>query len=152
VTTTPHPNGTVFDPAFAAPRAWRASLGGQRSIVGTHTGSLDASYARGMGQYGFRDLNLVTTPAFTLANEGNRPVYVPADSIVSATGALSSTDSRLYPQFGQVLVIGSDLQSDTKQLTLGFGGFTGRGMSVQLASTYTGARDPSAFSSGRGAR
>src|SRR2546430_85465 len=106
------------------------------------------SYAHGMSQYGFRDLNLVTTPAFTLANEGNRPVYVPADSIVVATGALSSTDSRLYAQFGQVLVIGSDLQSDTKQMTLGFGGFTGRGMSFQLSYTYTRARDQSSFSTG----
>ena len=95
VTITPRPNVTVFDPAFAAPRAWRASLGVQRRIFGTYTASLDASYARGMSQYGFRDLNLVTTPAFTLANEGDRPVYVPADSIVPGTGALSSANSRL---------------------------------------------------------
>ncbi len=148
VTITPRPNVTVFDPAFAAPRAWRASLGVQRRIFGTYTASLDASYARGLSQYGFRDLNLVTTPAFTLANEGDRPVYVPADSIVPGTGALSSANSRLYPQFGQVLVIGSDLQSDTKQMTLGFGGFTGRGMSFQLSYTYTRARDQSSFSSG----
>jgi len=148
VTITPHPNVTAFDPAFAAPRAWRASLGVQRRILGTYTVSLDASYARGMSQYGFRDLNLVTTPAFTLANEGNRPVYVPADSIIPGTGALSSTDARRYPQVGQVLVVGSDLQSDTKQMTLGFGGFTGRGMSFQVSYTYTRALDQSSFSSG----
>ena len=148
VTITPRPNVTVFSPVFAAPRAWRASLGVQRRILGTYTVSLDASYARGMSQYGFRDLNLVTTPAFMLADEGNRPVYVPADSIVPATGALSSADSRLHPQFGQVLVIGSDLESDTKQMTFGFGGFTARGMSFQLSYTYTRARDQSSFSSG----
>jgi len=148
VTITPHPNVTVFDPGFVAPRAWRASLGVQRRIWGTYTVSLDASYARGMSQYGFRDLNLVTTPAFTLTNEGNRPVYVPADSIIPTTGALSSVDSRRYPQFGQVLVIGSDLQSDTKQLTLGVGGFTARGMSFQLSYTYSRARDQSSFSAG----
>src|SRR5207244_8712828 len=87
-------------------------------------------------------------PAFTLANEGNRPVYVPVDSIVVATGALSSTGSRVYPQLGHVLVRGSDLQSDTKQMTLGSGGFTGRGMSFQLSYTYTRARDQSSFSTG----
>ncbi len=148
ITITPHPNVTVFDPSFDAPRAWRASLGVQRRVLGTYTVSLDASYARGMSQYGFRDLNLVTTPMFTLANEGNRPVYVPPDSIIPATGALSSTDSRRYPQFGQVLVIGSDLESDTKQVTLGFGGFTGRGMSFQVSYTYTRAMDQSSFGSG----
>src|SRR5439155_979798 len=35
VTITPHPNVTVFDPGFVAPRAWRASLGVQRRIWGT---------------------------------------------------------------------------------------------------------------------
>ena len=148
VTITPQPNVTVFDPAFTAPRAWRGSLGVQRRIHGTYTVSLDASYARGMSQYGFRDVNLVSTPAFTLADERNRPVYVPADSIVATTGALSSVDSRLHPAFGQVLVIGSDLQSDTKQLTLGFGGLTARGMTFQLSYTYTRAQDQSSFGSG----
>jgi len=148
VTITPQPNVTVFDPGFTAPRAWRGSLGVQRRIQGTYTVSLDASYARGMSQYGFRDANLVTTPAFALADERNRPVYVPADSIVAATGALSSVDSRLHPAFGQVLVIGSDLQSDTKQLTLGFGGLTARGMTFQLSYTYTRAQDQSSFGTG----
>src|SRR5206468_1265470 len=83
--------------------------------------SLDASYARGLSQYGFRDANLVATPRFTLPDEGARPVYVPVDSIVPATGALGVTASRVHPEFGEVLVIGSDLQSDTRQVTLELG-------------------------------
>src|SRR5207253_1609793 len=98
VTISPHPNATVFDPGYAAPHAWRASLGVQRRVLGTYTVSMDASYARGRSQYGFRDLNLVATPRFTLADEANRPVYVPADSIVPATGALSLQQSRVRPQ------------------------------------------------------
>ncbi len=146
VTISPHPNATVFDPGYAAPHAWRASLGVQRRVLGTYTVSMDASYARGRSQYGFRDLNLVATPRFTLADEANRPVYVPADSIVPATGALSLQQSRVRPQFGQVIAIGSDLQSDSRQLTLGFGGFTSRGATFQLSYTLTRARDQSSFS------
>jgi hypothetical protein len=146
VTITPHPNVTAFDPGFGAPRAWRASLGLQHRLLGTYTLSADASYARGVSQYGFRDLNLVPTPRFTVPDEASRPVYVPADSIVSTTGTLSSTDSRLHPEFGQVVMIGSDLQSDTRQLTLGFGGLTGRGMTFQVSYTLTRARDQSSFS------
>src|SRR5712691_6954654 len=37
VTISPHPNATVFDPGYAAPRAWRASLGLQRRVFGTYT-------------------------------------------------------------------------------------------------------------------
>src|SRR5206468_8402583 len=102
------------------PQAWRASFGVQRRLLGTYTVSMDASYARGRSQYGFRDLNLVATPRFTLADEANRPVYVPADSIVPATGALSLQQSRVRPQFGQGLAILSDLHSESRQLPRGF--------------------------------
>src|SRR5204863_123476 len=50
VTITPHPNATVFDPGYAAPHAWRASLGVQRRVRGTYTVSVDASYARGRSE------------------------------------------------------------------------------------------------------
>jgi hypothetical protein len=148
VAITPHPNATIFDPGFTAPRAWRAGLGLQRRVLGTFTVSLDASYARGVSQYGFRDLNLAGSPAFTLPAEGGRPVYVPAAAIVPATGVLSLVDSRVDPRFGQVLEIESNLASDTKQLTAGIGGITGRGASFQLSYTYTRAQDQSSFSGG----
>src|SRR5213078_4516637 len=113
VAISPHPNVTAFARDYAPPHAWRASLGVQRRLLHAFTVSLDASYARGSSQYGFRDLNLVATPRFTLPDEGARPVYVPVDSIVPATGALGVTVSRVHPEFGEVLVVGSDLQSDT---------------------------------------
>src|SRR5436309_1888837 len=118
LTVGPHPNATVFDPGYGAPRAWRASLGLQQRLFGAYTASVDASYARGVSQYGFRDLNLVSAPRFTLPDEANRPVYVPADSIVPTSGALSVLNSRVNPQFGQVLAISSDLRSDTRQMTI----------------------------------
>jgi len=148
VAITPSPNVTVFDPGFTAPRAWRASLGLQRPVLGTFSVSVDASYARGVSQYGFRDLNLAATPAFTLPAEGGRPVYVPVGAVVPATGALSMANSRVDPQFGQVLEIESDLASETRQLTVGFGGVTGRGAAFRLSYTYTRARDQSSFSGG----
>src|SRR5207244_1702609 len=146
VTISPRPNATVFDPGYIAPRAWRASLGLQQQLAGTYTLTVDASYARGVHQYGFRDLNLVATPRFTLPDEAGRPVYVPADSIVSATGALTSVDSRAHSQFGQVIAIGSDLQSDTRQLTVGVSRLPPRGATLQASYTYTRARDQSSFS------
>jgi len=146
VTISPRPNATVFDPRYAAPRAWRASLGLQQRLAGAYTLTVDASYARGVEQYGFRDLNLVATPRFTLPDEGGRPVYVPVDSIVPTTGALTSLDSRVHSQFGQVIAIGSDLRSDTRQLTVGVGRLPPRGATFQVSYTFTRARDQSSFS------
>src|SRR5207249_10052031 len=91
VAISPHPNVTAFARDYAPPHAWRASLGVQRRLLHAFTVSLDASYARGSSQYGFRDLNLVATPRFTLPDEGARPVYVPVDSIVTYTGTMEST-------------------------------------------------------------
>ena len=146
VTISPRPNATVFDPGYAAPRAWRASLGLQQQLPGAYTLAVDASYARGGHQYGFRDINLAATPRFTLPDEGARPVYVPADSIVATTGALTSLDSRVHPQFGQVTAIGSDLQSDTRQLAVGVSRLPPRGAALQMSYTFTRARDQSSFS------
>lgn len=142
------PNVTVFSPDYRAARTIRASLGYTRRIHTTFTASIDASYARGKSQYGYRDLNLDTTPMFTLADEGNRPVYVPSDSIIPETGALSSLESRIDPRFGQVIQIGSDLESDTKQVIAAFGGTARNGASFQLSYTWTRARDQSSYSGG----
>lgn len=146
MTISPRPNATVFDPGYAAPRAWRASLGLQQQLLGLYTLTLDASYARGVHQYGFRDLNLVAAPRFTLPDESGRPVYVPADSIVPTTGALTSLASRVSPQFSQVITIGSDLRSDTRQFTVGLSRLPPRGTTLQLSYTFTRARDQSSFS------
>ncbi|HVH66766.1 MAG TPA: TonB-dependent receptor [Gemmatimonadales bacterium] len=149
VTVAPHPDVTAFASDFGAPRARRASVAlVQRFGRSNYWVTLEGSYARGVNQYGFRDLNLVTTPRFTLPDEAGRPVYVPADSIVPTTGAVSFAGSRLHPEFDNVLLMGSDLQSDTKQLTLTFTGATSWGAAFRVGYTLTRARDQSSFSSG----
>ena len=147
VTLTPTPSVTAFAPDFAAPRARRASLALLHRLGSSNYWvTLEGNYARGVRQYGFRDLNLVTTPRFTLPDEAGRPVYVPVDSIVPTTGAVSSVGSRIHPEFGDVLLVGSDLQSDTKQLILSFTGATRWGASFRLGYTLTRARDQSSYS------
>jgi len=138
------PDVTTFDPRFTAPHAWRASLGVMQR-VGDFSLTVDASYARGKSQYGFRDLNLMGTPRFALPDEADRPVYVPADSIVPSTGALSLTASRAHPEFGRVLLIRSDLQSETKQITVALAGNTKRGATVRASYTLTRSVDQSSF-------
>ncbi|MEP7065100.1 MAG: carboxypeptidase regulatory-like domain-containing protein [Gemmatimonadota bacterium] len=145
-TSTAVPNVAAFNPNFGAPRAWRASLGVQRRILDRFGVSLDASYARGVSLYGFQDVNLVTQPRFGLASENDRPVYVPASSIVPGTGALDFTQSRAVSSLGHVIEIGSNLQSDNKQLTLGVNGVTVSGFTFQASYTFMRSRDQSSFS------
>lgn len=134
-------NVTVFAPDFGAPRAWRSSFGINRRIAERYTLSLDANYARGVAQTSAIDLNLNTTPKFTLASEGGRPVYTPASSIVPTTGVVALGGSRIHPQFGVVSEMNSNLQSDTKQVTASFNGFTTRGLQFNTSYTFTRSRD-----------
>ena len=144
------PNLVVFAPTYGASRTWRGSFGIQQR-VSTYVLSWDANYTRGINQYGFTDLNL-GPEQFSLAGEGNRPVFAPAATIVPGTGAIPLAASRLYPDFGQVLEIGSGLGSEAVQSTISIGGSTSRGAVLQLAYTYTRARDQSSFSSGAAAQ
>ncbi|MEA2763395.1 MAG: hypothetical protein QOD47_2679 [Gemmatimonadaceae bacterium] len=142
-------NVTVFDPGFQAPRAWRASFGLSRRFWDRYSFSVDAGYARGVAQTGQTDINLDTTAKFTLANENNRPVYAPTNAIIPTTGAVSVLGSRLYPQFGVVSQIESNLRSDTKQLTLGLNGMTTKGILFNASYTLTSSFDQSqGFSQG----
>jgi hypothetical protein len=134
-------NVTVFSDDFAAPRAWRGSLGANRRFAERYNLSLDASFARGVAQTSARDLNLDTSPKFTIASEGNRPVYAPVSSIVPGSGAISLTGSRLVPRFGVVSQINSDLESNTKQLTASFNGITTKAIVFNASYTFTRSTD-----------
>lgn len=138
-------NVTVFDPNFQAPRAWRGSLGLQHRITDYITFSADASFAYGTALYGVTDLNLNTTPAFTLSDEGNRPVYTPAADIVPDNGAVSFSGSRVDDTYGQVLKLASNLHSNTQQLIMSMNGSAGAGMFFSLSYTLTRTRDQSTF-------
>lgn len=144
-TIAARPSVTVFDPSFAAPRAWRGSLGVQRRFLERFGVSVDASWSRGTSMVGVRDLNLDATPRFTLPDEGNRPVFVPAAAIVPATGAADFFASRLHPGLGHVLQLGSTLGSRSEQVTVGLNGFTLRGLVLQTSYTWLRARDQSSF-------
>ncbi len=147
-------NITVFSSDFAAPRAWRGSLGISRRFAERYSISLDASFARGVSQTSARDLNLDTSPKFTLLAEGGRPVYAPVASIVPATGAISLTGSRIAPRFGVVSQINSDLESSSRQLTASFNGITTKALIFNASYTFTRSRDQSqgisTFGSGGG--
>jgi Carboxypeptidase regulatory-like domain len=146
LTSTPNPNVALFAPGFTAPRAWRASLGLQKNLTQILRLSVDAGYTRGTSQYGFRDLNLVATPAFTVGDEGGRPVYVPAGTIDAATGAVPFTASRVDTALGQVIEVGSDLASEAEQFTFSLAGVTRHGAILQIAYTLAFTRDQSSAS------
>ncbi|MFP5353668.1 MAG: carboxypeptidase regulatory-like domain-containing protein [Gemmatimonadota bacterium] len=144
------PNVTVFADDFSAARSIRSSLGVQRRFMQRYNFNLDVQYARGVALTGYTDVNLRSTPQFALAAEGGRPVYVDPVTIVPATGATSVLGSRLNGSFGQVLATGSDLSSDSRQVTASLGGITSKGAIFNFSYTWAQTFDQGANGLGGG--
>ena len=134
-------NVTVFAPDFGAPRAWRGSLGFNRRFAERYNFSLDAAYSRGVAQTSAIDLNLNTTPKFSLLTEAGRPVYTPVSFIVPSTGVVALSGSRIEPRFGVVSEMNSNLHSDTKQITATLSGITTKAILFNASYTFMKSRD-----------
>ncbi|MCC6929850.1 MAG: carboxypeptidase regulatory-like domain-containing protein [Gemmatimonadaceae bacterium] len=150
VLPTTSPNVTVFDNDFSAARSVRSSFGVQHRFRQRYNINLDFQYARGVALTGYTDVNLRSTPQFGLAGEGGRPVFVDASTIVPVTGAVSVLGSRNNGAFGQVLATGSDLSSDSKQVTLSMGGITSQGAVLNFSYTWAQTIDQGATGMGGG--
>jgi hypothetical protein len=113
------PNVTLFSRDWNAPRSARGNLQWSGPVLGNRfMATVDGTYSLNLNQPGFVDLNFAGAPRFTLADEGNRPVYASASSIVPATGATSARDALVSPLFSHVSEQRSDLRSVSRQLSL----------------------------------
>ena len=148
LTSLSTPQVTAFTNDFEAPRSWRGNLSLTRRFWQRWTASVDAQYAWGEALYGVTDANLRTTPAFSLANEGGRPVYVVPGSIDTTTGFTTEAASRINPAFAQVYAIGSKLNSKTGQISASLNAFTDKGIVLNFSYTYQRAWDQSSWSFG----
>ena len=109
------PRISFISRGFTAPRVWRANLSWVSNWP-TLSLTVEAVTSLGVNQPGMRDLNLVSAPRFTLADEG-RAVFVPAERIAVSTGALTWDGSRRIAAYGTVLEQVSELRSRASQLT-----------------------------------
>ncbi|AQX04090.1 TonB-dependent receptor [Elizabethkingia meningoseptica] len=64
--------------------------------------------AFGRNNYFYYDRNMVDKPFFTLVNEENRGVFVPADKINTTNGNSNWLDGRINKNFGRVMELVSD--------------------------------------------
>jgi hypothetical protein len=73
--------------------------------------NLISAFAR--NNYMYIDRNMVDDPFFTLSNEGNRGVYVPANTINTSNGSADWTLGRKTTRIGRVLELVSDGKNNT---------------------------------------
>lgn len=118
------PWASYFARGYRAPAAWKAALrwSGRIPVPSLARGdlrlTLEGQYTRGIHQPSTVDVNLADAARFTLAEEGGRPVFVPASAIIPGTGAVPLDASRRDAGFGMVSERRSDGAVDTRQLTV----------------------------------
>jgi len=112
--TDASPNVVLFDRNYQPARSWRADLSWSSSLKGTMY-VIGGTYALHLNQPSMEDLNFSPAVQFTLPDEGNRPVFVPASSIVGATGVVAPAAARNTSEYGQVLSRMSDLHGYARQ-------------------------------------
>lgn len=110
------PPVSLISPSYDVPHSWRASVDWS-SDVGAWTVRVGALASYDLSQPSTIDVNFAGTPRFTLAEPGNRPVFVLPAAIDPASGAVSAVDSRQDGAFGRVLMRTSDLRGYGAQLT-----------------------------------
>jgi hypothetical protein len=108
----------LIDPSYDVPRSWRTSLD-WTTTVGTWLLRVGGLASYDLAQPGTVDANFTGTPRFTLAGEGNRPVFVSPTAIDPASGTASAAGARRSALFGPVTQRVSDLRGYGGQLTVG---------------------------------
>jgi len=113
------PNVVLFTPDFLAQRSVRGNLQWAGAVLRNRALlTVDATVSRNQHQQGGIDLNFPDQQRFTLAAEGNRPVYVTPTAIVPATGQVAWRQARVVDAFGRVTGQISDLESESRQLNV----------------------------------
>jgi hypothetical protein len=137
------PNVTLFDPSYAAQRSVRSNLQWSGTTIGNRFyTTIDATYSRNLDQPGSFDLNFNPTARFNLGDEAGRPVYVQPSSIAPTSGAIASRDARVSQLFSRVSELRSDLQSESKQVSVRVSPFSfSSGFNWNLSYVFSHVRE-----------
>jgi hypothetical protein len=147
--STRSPNVTIISPDQSLPASMRAELGLRSQLPLQMNGNFRYTYSRGMGLWGYRDLNIDESNYFMLGGE-NRPFFGDPAGIVQRTGATSLASSRQHDEFGNVYEVVTDRQSNSHQVTATVNGWLPIRMMFNVNYTLGFARDQGSAGGGFG--
>lgn len=162
------PEYTVFDPDFQLPRTLKASLGYEHPLGTSTRIELDLIYSRSTHQFTVKDLNLGArscqpaqgagafrerdyenvAPCFTLANENDRPVFLPRTGFnPRSVFAGSTTGSRnTVASFDRVYYNVSDGEAEAYDASVRVDQRIGGRFDVSVGYGWVHAYDNSSYS------
>jgi hypothetical protein len=146
------PEGTVAGPAFVnvngtvrAPQTFKTMLAWSHQVTTAATLTISGEAQRLRDGYQYLDRNLSDAPAFRLAAEAGRGVWVPAASIVAATGVTDVRNAARVPGYARVLSLESAARASQHSASAEVS-WTPRAALTWLAGyTWSHARDNSTY-------
>jgi len=143
-TGTGVPTYTFWKPNFNYPESFKSSVGYDRLIGRRDKISTNVVFSRSYKLYTVRNINLRPVQ-FTLADEGNRNVYVPAAVFNPSSNVANSLNNKINTDFAQVYMNYSDGQSQSLAATAEFSHIFSRTAQFRVSYTYTSAYDNSSY-------
>lgn len=134
------PTVTLIDPDQKLPSSLRAEIGYRAPLPLNMSANVRYSFSRGMGLWGYYDLNLDASRRFQLGTEG-RPFFGEPGDIVAATGQTTLAGSRIDPRFGNVWDVRADRASIAHQISAQVSGLLPKGITLFANYTLRFARD-----------
>jgi len=141
------PTVTLIDPDQRMPASLRFDLGYRTVLPFNLNANVRYTYSRGLGLWGYYDLNLDESRAVQLGRE-QRPFFGDPGAIVEQTGAVSLASSRVHEEFGNVYDVRSDRASTAHQVSLSINGFLPARITLSANYTLGWARDQASGSFG----
>jgi hypothetical protein len=134
----------LISPDFEVPSTMKANLSYQRRLTRWLTAGSSVFYARTWNNYHYVDRNRAAQPFFTLDNERNRPIFVPASSI-DAAGNTFITNSLQTQAIGRVLELVPEGSLEQRTWTVEAGASPYRDAAVNVSYTLNSTRDNSSY-------
>ncbi len=140
----PAPYVNLVSPDFKTPSIWKASGSYRRRVFDWLIVTGTYLYTRTTDDYMYSDRNLKAAPVFTLSNEENRAVFVPAATI-DAQGRTLNANALASSQLGRVLELVSTGEGTQRaaifETTVGLP----LGATVNASYTYNKALDNTTY-------
>lgn len=133
------------DPNFQVPTIYKANVSYSRFFGSKVRLGANLLYARTVNNYVYLDRNLVDQPYFTLANEANRGVFVPASTIATNSGQTNNVLGRKTQAVGRTLMLTNGAKLQTLTLVLDGEIRLPRDGSLAFSYTWNDARDNTSY-------
>ncbi|MGQ0648370.1 MAG: hypothetical protein ACT4P7_12450 [Gemmatimonadaceae bacterium] len=141
---TPAPYVNLVDPGFRTPSVWKTSATYRRRVGARLLVTGTLLYSRTTDNYMYFDRNLRASPAFTLANEQGRAVFVPPNTI-DAQGRTLNANALATSGLGRVLRLTNGGEGRQRAAIIEAIAAPWRNTTLNASYTYNKAEDNSTF-------